>query len=645
MKKNEKLASAMSFIDEKYVKEAEFKMKKKGLSQDVGIGKVVRIAASIAVFIGLGLFLFWPLNSGPMNVSAFGDSEYYPLIEKLESYRYNATKKSYNNNFGLMIDIADELFRSLIIGDILYAPGGTAPEEDGMSPGEYVEVTDNQVLGVIEADIIKTTDKYIFYLSGRTLKIYSIAGADSQLITSYSVPIEADYFTSSHTEMYLSTDCTKVIIIDNYMDNSRMSKVGIISIDVTNVEAPYKLGEISIDGKYNTSRLVGDKLLMISEFYFNPYNVDYSDPTTYVPTVTRDGESGPLLMDEIYAPDTVSGSRYSVVASIDIDDFVISGANGLLNFTENVYVSEENVYVTRRYNEKTKEEGVDITETKSDIIVLGYKDGGLDRQVITVSGSILNQYSMDEREGYLRVVTSTYKAKIYGDFGMVPAPDVTMSASLFVIDLESGEKVASVENFAPEGDEVTSVRFDGDDLYVCTAIIVTMTDPVYFFDLSDYSNITYTDTGIIDGFSTSLINLGEGFLLGIGREDWRYNKVEVYEQQAGEVKSVSVYQFDGEYSTDYKGYFINREENLFGFAVIGNSKLRDSYVLLHFDGYELSAAAVVSLKCNYNYNTDYGVRAILRDGMFYILTDCQLQVVDLSLPAGDENQVVKVINW
>ena len=379
----------------------------------------------------------------------------------------------------------------------------------------------------------------------------------------------------------------------------------------------------------------------MSEYYFNPKGVNYDDPSTYVPTVTRNGVDSLLTMDEILAPDEIDASRYSIVAAIDVKNSKIIGANGLLNFTNSVYVSENNVYVTREYTDEAKtDDGKIVTETKTDIAALGYTEGDLERQVITVSGSVLNQYSMDEREGHLRVVTSTEKRIVKNDFGT--SPEVINSASLFVVNLESGETIASVEDFAPEGEEVASVRFDGDTLYVCTAVVVTFTDPVFFFDLSDYSNITYTDTGVIDGFSTSLINLGDGFLLGIGREGWQYNKVEVYEEQAGQVVSVAEFAFDGRYSENYKDYFINREENLFGFGVAYDSKYGDSYVLLQFDGYDLNVVSVIEFK--YYYGISEGSRGILRDGYFYIVNDKVVVVIDLSVPYGEEGHVVAAIN-
>jgi uncharacterized secreted protein with C-terminal beta-propeller domain len=250
---------------------------------------------------------------------------------------------------------------------------------------------------------------------------------------------------------------------------------------------------------------------------------------------------------------------------------------------------------------------------------------------------------MDEDKGYFRVVTSTMKTIEEGN-SSVSSARISESASLYVFSLSDGSLVASVENFAPNGDEVVSARFDGDGLYVCTAIVVTMTDPVYFFDLSDYSNITYTDTGIISGFSTSLINLGEGFLLGIGREDWRYNKVEVYEESAGQVTSVAVFEFDGEYLEDYKSYFVNREENLFGFAVYGGSKNTCHYLLLNFDGYDLNVVSSVMLSGNGYYDEAVSCRAILRENYLYLITDYGMKVVDISISGAGENQVIVTLD-
>ena len=653
MKKNERLLASIGNIDEKFIEEAEGKMKKKSkrgaLPHDLGIGKMV---ASFIVIVGLGLFLFWPTYNVRYDAADYADSQYQPLIEKIEPYRYQATKKPYANNFELGWMFVRMLGNLFIVGGTDMAPGD-APEYEAMGDA-YVESTDNQVAGIIEADIIKTTEKYLFRLANNTiLRIYSLEGENSKLVSEYYIPrIEGSYSIYDGAEMYLTEDCKTVIVITDYVskiEGVSKRRVGITSIDVSDPANPVKTSDLSIDGLYNTSRLVNGKLLLVSEYNFNIRNVDYSNPETFVPRVTRNGEDSYLQMSEIYAPDGINSSRYSVVASVDIENFEISGVNGLLNFTNSVYVSENNLYITREYTKKNQyEDGKISSEVTSDIAVLDYANGGLDRQVLTVSGSIKDQYSMDEREGHLRVVTSTDKRTVTNSQFIISGPSQRwQSASLYVIRLSDGSLVASVEDFAPNGEEVASVRFDGDKLYVCTAVVITFTDPVFFFDLSDYSNITYTDTGVIDGFSDSLINLGEGFLLGIGEENWQYSKVEVYEEGAGTVNSVDVFKFRGEYSRDYKDYLVNREENLFGFEMAYDDQYGHSYVLLQFDGYKLNVISVIELDGKHSGYTyafrEFETRGILRGNILYVITDTCMIVVDTSIPMDEANPAAQIL--
>ena len=639
MRREERLINSIGNIDEKFIEEANVKMKINRETKNAG--SILKKVVSLTVCLVVALFLFLPVNNNRIDTSAYKGSEYHDLIEALEPYRASATALPYDNNFELIGMIAETLLSLFTFGGTAMAPDAMPPmEEDAMIGSEYVETTDNQVAGVIEGDIIKTTTTHLFHYTCGKLMIFELDGENTERAAIFDVTKNLDAKSYNEAEMYLTTDGKTVIIVIDYMTHNNKGKVGVLFIDVADPKNPIYKGMLSIDGNYSTSRLVGGKLLLMSEYYFSIKNVDYDDPGTYVPTVTRDGEDSLLTMDEIFAPQGVSSSRYTVVASIDINSREITGANGLLNFTNSVYVSENNVYVTRRYD-KTKEGtgNTKISEEMTDIAVLGYTEGGLDRRVVTVAGTVLNQYSMDELDGYLRVVTSTSKLD-YVSGGMLSTPAKRISsASLYIVDLSNCTTIASVENFAPEGEEVASVRFDGDKLYVCTAIVRNFTDPVFFFDLSDYSNITYTDTGIIDGFSTSLINLGEGFLLGIGRVDWRTNKVEVYEEQAGQVVSVADFVFDGAYSTSYKDYLVNREENLFGFVVFGDSKYKNQYILLQFDGYDLN---VVTLVDHVYYSGT--VRGILRGDCLYVVDDGGIVVVDLSVPYGEEDHVVKIVH-
>jgi len=129
-------------------------------------------------------------------------------------------------------------------------------------------------------------------------------------------------------------------------------------------------------------------------------------------------------------------------------------------------------------------------------------------------------------------------------------------------------------------------------------------------------NITYTDTGTIDGFSTSLIQLGDGYLLGIGYGDDRQLKIEIYEETEKGVVSVCAYERDAFFSEEYKSYFIDRENDMIGLAVTDYGKYgKTEYILLHFDGYKLHERETV--ECGGGLEA---VRADVIDGFLYVLS-------------------------
>lgn len=640
--KNKRLLQSLNFIDEKYIKEAEPKM----TTSSNFNGKNILKAACFILVIALSLYLFIPFSTKGPDLTAYSGSEYFPIIEKISALRYQPSP--YKNNFQYVTAEIGDFFDSFSKMDgNLMAPDMEPPtngEPTLDSNGKYEESTDNQVSGVIEADLMKRTDKYIFRLSLTALRVYSIDGENTKKVAEFNIPgfnnEKSDRYYER--EMYLSEDAKTITVISPYYNESYDMRVRIISIDISDLQNIQIKKTISIDGNYISSRMVDGKLLFISEFYAKNGEIDYNNPETYVPTVTDGDVTSCIKFEDIIYPEKLGSTRYSVVALIEEESLELLGANALLDFYNDIYVSENNVYVTKEYvaKEDIGDDGAYKNVDMSDIAILGYSGDTLEKKgVITVEGHINDQYSMDEYEGHFRVVTSTevqtVAARKFGkeietvtDGGIAVTNSRELNASLYVFNLEGLEKVAEVVNFAPSGESVSSARFDKESAYVCTAIVQTMTDPVFFFDLSDYSNITYTDTGVIDGFSSSLIQLGDGFLLGIGRENWSGGKIEVYEERENGVVSVDKYVFEGVYASIYKAYYVNREDNMFGFAVGDyydkmTGRGYDTYILLYFNGYELVEVENVSFSCN---GYPDRVRAFVKDGYLYITDDKQIKV-------------------
>ncbi|MBQ7398294.1 MAG: beta-propeller domain-containing protein [Clostridia bacterium] len=643
--KNKKLLRAMSLADEKYVAEADPRAMRKRPSWQ----RWTALAACICLLVtALNLVLFVPYDTTPPDVSRYEDSEYYSVIQSINALTFK--KPKYKNNFQTLWNTIASIGRGLIKEDMM-APGA-APDAENTANGaptygqKYEETTDNQVAGVIEGDIFKRSDKYIYYMSAKNLYVYSIGKENSTRLFSCSLDRSQDeingYYYTHDFEMYLSADCTTLTVIMPFYsmnkDGWARSLIDIVSLDVTDPADVRETNRITVTGGYLSSRVVDGQLMVMTNMLVQ--NPDFSKEETFLPQINSGNGFVSIAPENIMLPETLSSPRYTTVFMLDEKTLTPLGDAAFLSYSQEVYVSRDSIYATSQYTDQVKlDDGYTKTEIMTEIARLSYENDTLTPMgTTTVSGYVKDQYSLDEYEGVLRVVTTTnisqFKETITGGNVSTTIPsgrETGTSAALSCIDSNTWETLAKVENFAPKGETVESVRFDGDKAYVCTAVVVTLTDPVFFFDLSDLSNITVKDTGVIDGYSSSLVNWGDGYLLGIGFNDRRELKIEVYEEGETGVNSVTAYDPGfASFSQEYKAYFIDRENQLIGLGVTdytndyGIEESPERYIVLHFDGFRLNEVLNVGIGAYPEY-----CRATLIDGYMYILGQESFTVEEL----------------
>ncbi len=613
-------------MDEKYIMEAEPKKAARPIPRKRVVVSVLASCACLALVL-CNLWLFLPYSTTPPSATGYKDNAYYPVIEKLSALTWE--KPKYANNFDMLIN---EVPRDFLAGKGDVMMENAAPEDaggvyDDVLDGEFnsaettgsTEITDNQVAGIAEADRIKRTDKYIFYLDGSSLRVYSIAGLESAELNRIPLLGGTKNYYIDRWELYLSADGSTVTVMAMYPDENRQPRVCVIALDVTDPHSITEKNRLEITGNYLSSRVTDGKMLLMTEFVLNKDTMDFAKEETFLPRIN--GQS--MDASNIILPEQANSARYTVVMKLDENTLAIEGQAAFLSYSEDVYVSHDHIYLAHVFADVQKDEAGDtVRNSMTEITCLAYKDGFETKGSVTVRGYIKDQWSMDEYEGILRVVTTTNATTVresyYSDYvsaEVLVTATGNSNASLYCIDLQSFEIVASVEDFAPPREEVQSVRFDGDTAYVCTSI--EMSDPVFFFDLSDLNNITYKDTGTIDGFSTSLVNFGDGYLLGIGQEDWSTFKAEIYRETADGVEGFCQYTLeDAYYSQDYKSYYIDRENQLLGLGVQQYGKLKEpfgGYILLHFDGYNLIELLKVELAGDNGYK-----RGVYIDGFMYM---------------------------
>lgn len=645
--------------------------------------KFTLIAACISLVVTSAcLWLFLPYDKGddpasidrnnlPAALEDHADSEYLDLM--LAFYKYDESMKRQNsasNNFENYVEvILDSILggfmgkggavndAEIAVEDASPVPGASAPtytnggnifynSSDGADLGEYVETTDNQVDGVIEADLFKRTTTHIFYLNrnSMTLKVYSIKGEDSKLVFEYALNHGYENMLSHPyaAQIFLSEDGKTLTVLgsgigytESVSEKNKLSVTMLISLDVSDPENIKRKDHFAISGDYLSARLVDGKILLMSRYYVN--KIDYDHEQSFLPVIDSGEGFEAMSAEDIIFPDELTSKYYTVVTQVDMDTLELEGAAGCLCYSDQVYVSADKVFLTRAYTGvcEGEDDGLKYVENKSmtEIFALGYGENGFAKLgAVNVDGRIKNQYSLDEYEGVLRVVTSTSGTKYFGSEvyikdGVITtegdgvAINASSNAALFCIDLSTWQIVGEVRDFAPAGETVESVRFDGTNAYVCTAVVITFTDPVYFFDLSDMSNITYTDTGVIEGYSSSLVDFGDGFLLGIGYGANRNTlKIEVYVENGGKVESIASYEREYlSFSEDYKSYFIDRERGLVGLMIedYSNVSSANRYILLAFDGYKL--VEVVDETFGELFSGADSARATLADDYLYIM--------------------------
>ena len=648
--KKKKLLRSFDLAHEQYVDEADpardAAVRKNAFSKNKIVKWSALVASLLAVVIVANVFLFMPYDNTPPSVDEYANSEYYPIIKKLNQLTYNTYKKpKYKNLFEYIKDSLENIDFDLRLDQ---ATGEAVNDAAPMKPGEmgnasgvkneneiYEETTDNQVAGVTEADRIKRSDKYIYYLCDEVLFVYSIKGEGSELVGKYvfSEFVKNGYL--NEWEFYLSKDCKTVTVIAPhvYKEQNR-GVISLISLDVSDPAAITEKGRITLTGGHISTRVKDGKLLLMANFRVSMTNgkVDFTNAYSFIPSVDKGNGFELLPIDDIISPETLTSARYTVICKLDEATLEFEDAKALMSYSEEVYVSSDKIFATHGYTKTEESDHEKINRAMTDISVLSYNEnemkylGG-----VTLEGYVKDQYSLDEYEGMLRVVTTTDASveTVYKDGAGVTAFEMLgTSANLYCVSLENYEIVATVERFAPWGETVRSVRFDGTAAYVCTA--VQLKDPVFFFDLSDVSNITYKETGTIEGFSTSLVNFGNGFLLGIGvGNNWGSFKIEIYEESNDGVVSVAAYELENTfYSENYKSYYINREKQMVGLGVEvyygGKYDCANRYILVGFDGYRIYEIIDVALPGLNEYK-----RGVYIDGYMYMLSGDTLVVENI----------------
>lgn len=384
--------------------------------------------------------------------------------------------------------------------------------ESSSSSKDY-STTNIQVENVDEADITKTDGNYIYSISENNVVITNVMNPGkikiAAKISSSDNSVPEDLILCEDKLVVIATETTNSSSYYYYNNNNTIVKI----YDITNRETPKLLKNYKLYEPYYTSRCIGNKLYVISSG--NLKKEDDKIVTYY----TEDYEQKEIGFDHMQYLDEIKTRKQTLISMLDLNhaeqDVKI---NSYLIDISNAYVSENNIYLLDQDYEgnsyvppisslfgfwgaigpfKYEEE-----ETSYGTYTKIYKFNILEDGTIKYSGNTkakgktINQYSVDEYEGNLRLA-------LYDNSG----------SRVVIFDKNLNE--IGKTSYLAKGENMYSSRFMGNKAYLVT--YRTM-DPLYVIDLSDETHPKVLGELKIPGYSTYLHPYDENHLIGIGME-------------------------------------------------------------------------------------------------------------------------------
>ena len=494
---------------------------------------------------------------------------------------------------------------SYVDGDIVEAPGDS---ESNMGGADYSESnrdyvsTNLQDKAVDESDIIKTDGDYIYYVAENSNKFIVFEILDNHDIKIKHEIIEEDVHFS---EMYLLNDYAVLYgvkqIKDDYQDGhytyyyESVSTIFVYALDT--MEKVY-----SLELNYNliTTRVVDRALYLVGNKFLYLKN-DNEVPTALI----NDREKTELSYDDIYYFDETQVYGMTILGGIYLDanpakiTYRSEGFLGAVTANKKVYVNENNLYLC----DSTYYYGSNSAYTSLTVSLFGLHNSDATisfKGSAIVKGAALNQFAMDEYQGYLRLATTDHAAtwlkNIAGNI-IWETYATTITNYLYILKFDAKHETFALvahisEGLGKPGETIRSVRFAGNKGYIVTFV---RTDPLYVIDLSYPQEPVITDALELPGYDTYQHPWGESALIGLG-----YNatsgglitgiKVTAYNTTSGsaselQTKNVTTKIMNGDsfsnvYSealTNHKAILVSPAHGIFGFPVYAYAYTYDEY--------------------------------------------------------------------
>ncbi|MFV0362121.1 MAG: beta-propeller domain-containing protein [Suipraeoptans sp.] len=584
------------------------------------------VAAGLAVVLIAGIAIRMrttgELPTSPTNSIAGIDKDVFNSNEIVVAKSYDEIYEyiEANNSVG---NLENEVLTDFAVqesADIARSESDTGAATQSLSALEGADYSETNLRqsGVDEGDVVKTDGSYLYILRNQRNEVSIVDANNGNMkeVTSITVDgfnnISEIYVQQERLIIVGNTDTMSIWPLartmdsedgtseDSYVDESLTM---IVTYDISKIESPKLLGEMSQSGYYQSSRIVNGYIYLFSNYtVYN--NIDANNTSTYIPKINNEV----LSENDICLPVITNANNYTVITAVAVDspEKVISSKAIMAQYGE-YYVSNDNIY----YYENVWEEN----QTYTNIRKLSYNDGQIEGVAQgKVNGYLNDSFSIDEYEGNLRLVVT-----------------LNDDNALYILN-EKLDMIGSIEDLAKD-ESVYSARLMGDTGYFVT---FRQIDPLFSVDLSDPTNPKILGELKIPGFSQYLHPYSDTLLLGIGMDADEETgatqglKLSMFDiSDNTDVQESDTYIMDREYYTNlfynYKGLMIDTQKNLFGFSAEGMDG--ENYYLFTYDE---NNGFVELMKQEVNSSGYMETRGIYIDDTLYVINGNIIESYSLS---------------
>ena len=388
--------------------------------------------------------------------------------------------------------------------------------------------TNVQVQGVDEPDRVKTDGTHLFVSTQDSVAIMNAYPPNSaSVLSTLSFPrAEIVGLEISQNRLMVIDEtpsypvCSGPMMCPAYYPYQGSGKVELLLYDVTDLSSPKVIQNVSVAGSYVAARLADGYVYAIVQqpSYVFP---SQGNATAVMPEISQNGAKTPLAPSSVYyTPIPSQISYYTIIPSVDMNTGKESTVSVLTGPSATIYVSMSNIYVVyTNYLDLYDVDGIPgnfysggaispqmVTQSQnSTVLRAAYSNGAVTVAAAgVVPGTVLNQFSMDESDGYFRMATSRF-AMINGA--------ATTSDDVYVMD-SAMNQVSVLRNIAP-GENIYAVRFVGETGYVVT---FQQVDPLFVISFKDIKAPVILSALKVSGYSDYLQPLPGGYLLGVGKD-------------------------------------------------------------------------------------------------------------------------------